>query len=163
MRVARGICKASREILKHRDMTRFEDLVFVNARTGKFVINKDFDQEDTCIPNAPMLKKLEQWGKENTIVLHNHPRGNFPSLKDITMMVERGTKYGVIACHDGTVMKYQIIGKTDPYLVNITLDTLYNLMHNTEGNDKLSEEQRERKIEETYERLRDFGFLLEVY
>lgn len=72
MKVARGICKASREILKHRDMTRFEDLAFINAKTGKFVINKDFDQEDTCVPNSTMLRKIEQWGKENTIVLHNH-------------------------------------------------------------------------------------------
>lgn len=78
-------------------------------------------------------------------------------------MVDRETKYGIIACHDGTVMKYQIIGKTDPYLVNITLDTLYNLMHNKNGNEKLTEEQRTQKIEETYERLKDLGFFLEVY
>lgn len=159
-KVARGLYKATREILSHRDSTNLEDMAFINASSGEYVVNKDHNVPRECVPNSKMYKKIKEWGPENTIILHNHPKSTPPSTADINLLIKRGNKYGVIACHNGTIMKYQITGKTDARLLKPAIDTLFNVMYNYSA---LDGKTREQQIKETLERMKRDNFEMEVY
>ena len=58
------------------------------------------------------MKKMLSNAEERTIIgIHNHPRNSAPSVPDILTAGERKYKYGIVACHDGTLYKYTVIGE----------------------------------------------------
>lgn len=111
---SRGIAKGAREIFNHRDGTRYEDLAYIDSRTGKIIINRDYDYYDevekisACKPNRKMLNMLGYSDAYTIIGVHNHPGSGAPSMADIVIAQERKYKYGIVLCHDGTIYKYSV-------------------------------------------------------
>ena len=117
-------------MLTHRSGGYFEDLSFVDSMTGKFLTRSDYNHERQCIPPKAMKKMVEK-AKPNTIIaIHNHPSSMVPSMDDIMCVWERKQKYGVIACHNGNVYKYRVLGKYDNNEVNYLLDILNRDIYN---------------------------------
>ena len=47
-------------------------------------------------------------------MLHNHPENLVPSPEDIAAIRDREAEFGIIACHDGSLFKYSIVGEPLP-------------------------------------------------
>ena len=72
------------------------------------------------------MKNLVLSKPRQIISVHNHPHNMLPSSADL---VSAGIyKYGVIACHNGTVIKYSVLDNIDldaaDYILNIMQDQL---------------------------------------
>lgn len=111
--VKRELKNKSIEILKHRDGTFFEDLVFVDSKTGESLVSKDYQVERTAKPTKKMEKMIKKAETETIIAIHNHPNSTLPSASDLRVAYDRKYKYGLIACHNGDVFKYKITKEPD--------------------------------------------------
>lgn len=137
----------SKDILKHRSGTRFEDLAFINIVNGQYAVNKDYDIENKAKMNKPMKQLLEESESGTIIAIHNHPGSSVPSIPDIRACIKRGYKKGIIACHDGKVYVYSV----DPERYNepIAMSTLDRL-------------EKKGYTKEVVKRFKDAGMSLEV-
>ena len=137
----------SKDILKHRSGTRFEDLGFINIVNGQYAVNKDYDVENKAKMNKPMKQLLEESESGTIIAIHNHPGSSVPSIPDIRACIKRGYKKGIIACHDGKVYVYSV----DPERYNepIAMSTLDRL-------------EKKGYTKEVVKRFKDAGMSLEV-
>lgn len=124
-RANRAAWKLSKEMLKHRSGTRYEDIAFINYATGKSKINKGYHKENTAKPNKPMMEMLNN-SKPNTIIaIHNHPGSSVPSLADLMVCLKREYKFGLVACHDGKIYKYSVDkSRFNPVILDAALDKL---------------------------------------
>ena len=107
-KISRVLWKSALDMLKHRSGTKYEDLAFIDSRTGNAEINKSFDKENTALPNKSMKKLLENADLYSVIAIHNHPGSSAPSLPDIMACIDRKYKYGLVVCHDGKIYKYSV-------------------------------------------------------
>ena len=102
------IVKRSRQILKHRDNTRFEDLSYIDSTTGYSRTSSHYDYFDgvysRCKPNKWMKKMLKKAPKRSIISIHNHPASTTPSADDV--FAAKKYKYGLVFGHDGKIFKY---------------------------------------------------------
>lgn len=121
-KVNREIWKRTIEMLEHRTGTKYEDLVFVDSKTGKSLINKSFDKENHAKPNNNMQKMLANAEKGTIISIHNHPGSSVPSLPDFEAYIKRNYKFGIVACHNGKLYKYSI--NTEKYNIPIAMAAL---------------------------------------
>lgn len=137
----------SKDILKHRSGTRFEDLAFINIVNGQYAVNKDYEVENKAKMNKPMKQLLEESESGTIIAIHNHPGSSVPSIPDIRACIKRGYKKGIIACHDGKVYVYSV----DPERYNepIAMSTLDRL-------------EKKGYTKEVVKRFKDAGMSLEV-
>ena len=137
----------SKDILKHRSGTRFEDLAFINIVNGQYAVNKDYEVENKAKMNKPMKQLLEESESGTIIAIHNHPGSSVPSIPDIRACIQRGYKKGIIACHDGKVYVYSV--DSERYNEPIAMSTLDRL-------------EKKGYTEEVARRLKDAGMSLEV-
>lgn len=107
----RNIWNRAREMLYHRNGTNYEDLAFVDSKTGKSFINKSYDKERQAKPNKRMQKLLKQSEPYTVIAIHNHPGSNVPSINDMRTAFSRKYKYGLVVCHNGAIYKYAVSEK----------------------------------------------------
>lgn len=109
-KVKRSVRDSIGKIYKHRSGTDNEDLYFINSSTGSVRTSTRGEEPGICHPTKSMRKMLAA-AEEGTIIgIHNHPRNSAPSLPDIMAAAERKYKYGIVACHDGTLYKYSVTG-----------------------------------------------------
>lgn len=142
--------------IKHRSGTEFEDLIFVDSNTGEVKISNQFEKKRRSKPTKAMKTMLRD-AKPNTIIaIHNHPGSTTPSIDDIEAAVQRKYKYGIVACHNGNIFKYTIVGEVNSVNTNIELDILNKLIYNS------IEPDVEIKTEKCLERLLEAGVKLEV-
>lgn len=112
-KVKRSVRDSIGKIYKHRSGSDLEDLYFVDSSTGSVRTSTRGTEPSTCAPTKRMKKMLAD-AEEGTIIgIHNHPRNSAPSLPDIMVAAERKYKYGIVACHDGTLYKYSVTGKVN--------------------------------------------------
>lgn len=109
-KVKRSVRDSIGKIYKHRTGSDNEDLYFIDSSTGRIRTSTRGTEPGTCSPTKSMKKMLAD-AEEGTIIgIHNHPRNSAPSLPDIMAAAERKYKYGIVACHDGTLYKYSVTG-----------------------------------------------------
>lgn len=125
-------------IMNHRDGTPFEDLAYIDNRTGarKFIIN----DSDTPygVAHSPECDKFLKNYDGGLIALHNHPGGSRPSYSDIRLaigydyktekIVYNSIEKSVIAGHNGKVYVIENIAHDEN--IGKTLDKLYNQVYN---------------------------------
>lgn len=129
-KITRSIFQQAKGILIHRSGGNFEDLSFINSVTGKSLTRTDYNVEKQCIPSKSMIKMVKE-AKHNTIIaIHNHPNSSVPSLDDIISAYKKKYKYGIIACHNGNIFKYTILGEFDELIVDHLLDSVNKLIYN---------------------------------
>lgn len=106
--INRAIWNNAQKMLLHRSGTKFEDLAFIDNKTGKSLINTSFDKENFARPSKRMEEMLKEAEPYTIIGVHNHPGSSVPSLADIKACLNRKYKCGVVVCHDGKIYKYSV-------------------------------------------------------
>ena len=115
----------AKEMLKHRSGTKYEDIAFIDTRTGKSLINKGYDVESTAKPSKAMKRMLNNSEPGTIIAIHNHPGSSVPSIPDLMVCMKRGYKFGLVACHDGNIYKYVVNKeKFNPTIAKLALDRM---------------------------------------
>lgn len=108
--VSESIYKEAMEILESRNNTFYEEIVAVDARTGKRLVKNTSAVnmcEHSCGFSTAEEEKLNSW-KIPFEVLHNHPNSSYPSRDDIKYLFDRKWQSGsTIICHDGTVYRIE--------------------------------------------------------
>ena len=156
MDIQRKACGSAREMLKHRSGTKYEDLVFIDSVTGKSKARTDFNKEFCVSPSKKMIEMIENADHYTIIGIHNHPHSSVPSIDDLYCAKERKYKYGIVACHDGTVYKYSVHEEINDPMVNSGLDLLEKAKYNENKNERMNMMNNALKI------LRDGGIEMEV-
>lgn len=135
-------------MLSHRSGTPYEDLYVYDltdgARIGSVVTHqKPFEVN----PTEEIAKKIRGVVEEGHAVsiLHNHPGSSIPSAPDIQSLISTGAKFGVIAAHDGTIYRFEVVGDPAPEYT-IDVDTVQRLL-------QLRQDDSEKKLLEAFERL----------
>lgn len=91
------------KMLEHRDGTPFEDMVAIDARTGKVILSVT-DSEDIgklTISQEDYDKIVNYNGK--LILLHNHPNSSRTSYTDISRLKENSVYAIASVGHDGSI------------------------------------------------------------
>lgn len=128
----RQILNESKRMLYHRNGTEFEDLVFINSKSGEVLRSVDYEKIREAKPTKKMLKMLNQANKGEIIAIHNHPNSMPPSISDLIVAKQRGYKYGMITSHNGQVVKYTIVGDINVPIANTALAKLVREGYNND-------------------------------
>lgn len=131
--IQRTACEKAREMLSHRSGTKFEDLAFIDTVTGKAIIRADYDVENEVIPSLKMRRMVMGAEPGTVVAIHNHPGSSVPSIMDLTTAYEKRYKYGIIACHNGYVMRYRVLGDFNEVIVDQLLDKANKYLYNDNG------------------------------
>ena len=69
------------------------------------------------------MKKMVRSAEPNTIIgIHNHPHSSVPSADDLGAAYDRKYKFGLVACHNGTLYKYTVNKEIDEDYADMLLD-----------------------------------------
>ena len=155
-KVQRLVSSSAKEMLKHRSGTLYEDLAFIDTSTGKVLKQTNSLLKEKVKPTKAMLKMVKD--TDGTIIgVHNHPNSSVPSLDDLITSVERKYKYGIAACHDGTVYKYHVSGELNEPLADGGLDLLQRVQYIED------EQERAEMLERALSVLKDSNVEMEVF
>ena len=149
----------SKNILNHRTGTLYEDLTFIDSRTGKIITQTDYNVEREVMPSKRMRKMAETAEPYSIIAIHNHPTSSVPSMSDINSAWKKKYKYGVIICHNGNLYKYKINGEYDPDYIDMLLDKVNIIIYNK---DKLNNQFKPR-LSQVLDDLKKNNIDLEVF
>lgn len=103
-----------KRMLGHRSGTLYEDIYAYDLDSCKR-IGSTTNQRITY--GANMTGELKDGMKRaraaghRIAIAHNHPGSSAPSAADIISLRDNGASFGVIACHDGSLIKFSITGK----------------------------------------------------
>lgn len=126
-----------RRMLGHRSGTLYEDIYAYDLDTG-VRIGSETSQRSTF--SASIGKKLAGAMRESTgaghrvAIVHNHPNSGAPSAADINSLRKNGASFGVIACHDGSILRFEQVGEPIGGYTAITTDRIDRMMRQY-GND----------------------------
>lgn len=151
--IQRTAFQQAKTMLNHRNGTKYEDLTFIDSVTGKWLTRDDYNVENEVIPSRRMRSMVTNSDPYTIIAVHNHPGSSVPSIADIESAYRHKYKYGVVACHNGTVMKYEVLGEYNEVIVDILLDNANKNLYN--GN--------EEELAKTIELLKAENILLGVF
>jgi hypothetical protein len=123
--VNESIYQESMRMLEHRNGTDGEDMVLLDARTGKFVVgNMDSMLSGRTGLTDEQFAKVKAH-KGDLIIVHNHPNSSRISYKDILTMYEHQNISAVVAaCHDGSVQIVHDLNRKFP--IDNLWETVYN-------------------------------------
>ena len=111
--MARIIHDDVKAILKKTDKTPFEELYAYDLTAGER-IERVIDQRKPLevVPTKKLKAKVQERidAGHRVVTLHNHSGSNIPSLADIHGLKARGDEFGIVACHNGEVFTYRIVG-----------------------------------------------------
>ena len=97
----------SKEALKHRSGTLFEDMYWIDGESGKIVAEiVDSTLEQGIDYTANIKRMLKSCENREIVTLHTHPSSMPPSVADFNSCVKNGYKEGYIACHNGKIFRY---------------------------------------------------------
>lgn len=156
-KASREIFNCIRDMLVHRTGTEYEDLAFINSATYKSLVRTDYNVKKQCVPSKKMISMVENSAPHTIIAIHNHPNSSVPSLDDIYNAYKKKYKYGIIACHNGYIYKYQILGEYNEFIVDSLLDTVNKLVYNKNKIDNY-----EKLLARTLKQLKENNILLEL-
>ena len=105
-KVTKMIYERIKEILKNKDKTEFEGSAFIFTDTKKSIVTTVSVKPREAKPTKRMMKELQESKPYSVIGIHNHPGSNVPSYEDLKIANDRKYKYGLIACHNGDIIKY---------------------------------------------------------
>ena len=100
--VSESIYKEAMEILEARNNTFYEEIVAIDARTGKRLV-KNTSAVNMCEHSCGFSVAEEEKLNSRKIpfeVLHNHPNSSYPSRDDLKKLFDREWQSGsTIICH----------------------------------------------------------------
>ena len=162
--ISRIMCQESRNMLKHRTGTEFEDLSFIDSKSGRYITRTDYNVKSQVKPSKRMCQMLRESEPYSIIAIHNHPKSGMPSIDDIGCAYERKYKYGVIACHNGSLYRYSFLGEFDTSEANLTyIDMLLDNVNRIVYNKGDLAESFENKLADVLNQLKEKNLKLEVF
>lgn len=157
-KVSRSIFQRIKEMLSHRSGGNFEDLSFIDSQTGKYITRTDYNIDSKCFPSKRMMDMVLNAEPNTIIAVHNHPSSTVPSLSDINTALCKHYKYGVIACHNGDIYKYTVLGEYNEIIVDSLLDTVNKLVYNRD-----TIKDYDKLLTRTLTQLKENNVVLEVF
>lgn len=119
-----SLYKQSIQILNHRDGTYYEDIVAIDARTGKVIAKNDtYDIKFKSGFSISDSKLLDNY-PGHIILLHNHPGSTRPSATDLISLHKHNAVASAVIGHDGSIR----LVKDDYRLAEI--DSIYHKWYN---------------------------------
>lgn len=162
--ISRIMCQESRNMLKHRTGTEFEDLTFIDSKSGHYITRTDYNVKSQVKPSKRMCQMLRESEPYSIIAIHNHPKSGMPSIDDIGCAYERKYKYGVIACHNGSLYRYSFLGEFDTSEANLSyVDMLLDNVNRIVYNKGDLAESFENKLADVLNQLKEKNLKLEVF
>ena len=161
--VSESIYKEAMEILEARNNTFYEEIVAIDARTGKRLV-KNTSAVNMCEHSCGFSTAEEEKLNSRKIpfeVLHNHPNSSYPSRDDLKKLFDREWQIGsTISCHDGTVYRIEKLKPMEN--IDILIEKAYNknkskLMGYT---DAVIEEETSKDVIETLQKSKHLNFLV---
>lgn len=146
--VNRNVYYLAKQILEHRSGTKYEDLAYIDTKTGKTLISNKRNIDFSCVPTKEMSKFLDEIDDYSIIGMHNHPGSSVPSINDLVVAGKRKYLFGLVVCHNGNIYKY-LIKNSDKFNINIASLAL----------DVLQKDGYTKRVEEMFE---DAGVIIEV-
>lgn len=111
-----------RRILRHRSGTPYEDLYAYDVTNGKRLASVTTSEVEREVKASEKMKRRVKDAIDSgaeVAMLHNHPGSSIPSAADIASLRTSGASFGVIACHDGSLYRYSLVGEPiEGYTVN---------------------------------------------
>lgn len=106
---AENVWKDMRHTLKVKSGKPRESLFVYDltdgTRIGSFTDSKDNLQ--AIMPRAIRDAAVSaSSGGHSVVIMHNHPGSSLPSAADIASVARCGAQFGIIACHDGSIIKF---------------------------------------------------------
>lgn len=129
-RITRSIRANAKKMLRHRSGTQYEDLVFINSKTGAVMVRDDYNVVRQVNPSKAMKKMIKNAEDYTIIGIHNHPSSTMPSINDIQAAAHGKYKYGLVVGHNGTIFKYTINGEVNKVNADIFLERINALFYN---------------------------------
>lgn len=151
--IQRTACERARSMLYHRSGTKFEDLTYINTINGEHITRDDYNVEKEVMPSARMRNMVSKNAPFTIISVHNHPGSSVPSLSDLYSAYKHKYKYGLIACHDGTLMRNNVVGEYNYVIVQSLLDLTQKHLYNGDANE----------LSKVLRQLKDENVILEVF
>jgi proteasome lid subunit RPN8/RPN11 len=160
----RLIYSKAKEILYHRSGTEYEDLAFIDTKTGVVLENANFPENEKLLgkeekevirkvkPTSAMRKMVSE-NPYSVIAVHNHPGSSLPSLTDLNTALLKKYKFGIILAHTGKIYKYTMYD----YFNEVISDSNFRLL------EKALRDNNQNKIKTLLDELADSGVLLEVF
>lgn len=91
-----------------KDSTQNEGLCFIFSDSQTDLKNTN-SIKARQIGMSKKMKNALECSKPNTIIgIHNHLGSSLPSYSDLMAASKRKYKYGLIACHNGDIIKYKV-------------------------------------------------------
>lgn len=102
-------CDTARDMLRHRSGSAMEDFAVISV-SSKTVITKmtSSSEPKMAVLSRENIRVIDGAKRGDLISVHNHPESMPPSFKDFLLVSHRSFRYGLIACHDGRVIRYRI-------------------------------------------------------
>ena len=107
----------ARRMLRHRSGTLREDLYLYDVTDGTrldSVTDSKGRQEVTASERMVQRARQAVGDGHEIAFMHNHPGSSLPSTSDLASLKKSGASFGVIACHDGSMIRYSIVGEPMP-------------------------------------------------
>lgn len=115
------IAYQARTTLLRRNGTPNEDMIFINPETCECKTQRKSTTPNRVIPTDAM-KKMVLENLRKIIGIHNHPHSMLPSAADLKNA--KRYKYGVILCHNGSIIKYSVKDDAAIESADVFLDLL---------------------------------------
>lgn len=145
-------------VLRHRQGTLKEDLVYINPENKQILRNRSHSV-DSQVPPTEKMRALLKANPGKIIAIHNHPESSVPSAPDLYAAINYD--FGVVAAHNGVIFKYSVASKVreiPEFSLNYQLDYLQQNIYNEKGELKLDNKELKRILK----RLEDTGIKMEV-
>ena len=127
-----------RRMLLHRSGMLYEDIYAYDLDSGKR-IGSTTNQRVTY--GASMTAELKDGMRSardaghRIAIAHNHPGSSAPSAADIMSLRGNGASFGVIACHDGSILRFEQVREPIGGYNAITADRVSRLMKAYSGDE----------------------------
>ena len=109
--LADRVWKDARHTLKVRGGTPYENLYAYDLTRGTRLASITDSAERLSVTMDDTMKRAVEKASglgHDIALMHNHPGSSDPSGADIVSLARCGTGYGLIACHDGTLVRFSV-------------------------------------------------------
>lgn len=103
--VNKSLYNCSKEALKHRSGTVYEDMYWLDSKSGNVLLSITDSTDERAIVYTEKIKRAIS-GRSDIITIHTHPSSMPPSISDLNSCCRNQYKMGFVACHDGRLFSY---------------------------------------------------------
>ena len=118
----KNILISTRKMLEHHHGDEYEDLYFVDSKKNTVKARTDFTAVKLKTYPTNEMKDMYKNSPHTIICIHNHPNNSLPSFSDVMCCLNRDYKYGLIACHNGSIYKYETLGEINKVIYNAEIE-----------------------------------------